>query len=100
MDVCRSRRARLGYREGSKWLCSAKTRGKAQKSGPKIVGEIFGCNVDNNHDQRISITGVDFHFDRIRFDAADGGGTDLGQHGHCYESGREKAQCVNELSVG
>jgi hypothetical protein len=28
----------------------------------------------------MAIPAVDFHFDRIRFDAVDGGRTDLGQH--------------------
>ncbi|HSA11566.1 MAG TPA: hypothetical protein P5205_14460 [Candidatus Paceibacterota bacterium] len=45
---------------------------------------IFGCFVDNNHDERVAVAGIDFHLDRIRFDAADRGGADLGQHPHRY----------------
>jgi hypothetical protein len=71
MDICRSRRPRVGYREGSKWLCFAKTRGKAPKSGPTIVGEIFGLIADNDRQESIAEAGIDFDFHRIRFNACD-----------------------------
>ena len=34
--------------------------------------------------KRIPVTGINLDLDRIRFDAADRGRTDLGQHGHRY----------------
>jgi len=35
----------------------------------------------NHYYDCVSVPGIDFHFDRVGFDAVDCGGTDLGQHG-------------------
>ena len=49
-------------------------------------------NRHNYYDDCVAVAGVDFHLDRISFDAIDGRRTDLGQHGESYGAGGAKGQ--------
>ena len=70
----------------------AKNHEQPSETAQNQQKEAFRLIVANDHNNSISITGVDFHFDRIGFDAANSGRTDLGQHGHRYGRDEGKTQ--------
>ena len=76
------------------------------KLNPELISAVITRSRDSftaasgkpdDDDDGVPVPGIDFHLDRIRFDAVDGGGTDLGQHGHSYGRGSGKAQCGNAV---
>ncbi len=60
--------------------------------GANRVFGVKGLNQPNYYDDRVSIPGVHFHFDRVRIDAVDRRGTNLRQHERCYGQVTAKAQ--------
>jgi hypothetical protein len=72
----------IGWREVDGSAAESEAEAGVDQGGHHTIAGFLNRHIrkPNDNDQRISVTGVDFHLDRIRFDAADRGGTNLGQH--------------------